>query len=323
MDKKAKTMETSILENDSCKFDISRYIGYLYYYETTSYILKKRLIAINDLIKQVVSMREKDEESQEKLDFIKAHKRFIREMSIIDIGILVAIFLVISSVIAAIYALKTITVKKYAYISFSIIIALCAILAACMLINKKRSVRKNEKPVRYSGNDRLIDSLCVNMLKQEENDANDKLKLISNALKRGYDNKWSENLNGNYSGLVAISILYGYFDVGRCETIQEAIELFEQEKQNGTVFLDKEQIRKNLNTLNPTMYYTKLAVEACNSQLKNLFDNNIKMMDSVSHLYENELTESEIRKQFAIIKRETTNKPYYDRIAKAVSLSEM
>lgn len=323
MVKKANNMESIISTNDNDAVDISKYIGFLYSCETTSYTLKKRLIDINELVKQVLDMSEDDKDKLVGNNIVDSHSRYIRKINIVNVGILVAMFLVFASIIAGILAIRTMTVSKYAYITFFIIVILCTILFASMLISRKRSSIKSERLDSKANKYRLIDTLTLKLLTEEKDEVNERLELISNELESIYNNININCLKSNYNGLIPISVIYGYFDTGRCNTLESAIVLFNKEKENGIITLDINELSKNLNNTNQSMYYVKLAIEVCESQLESLMYNNGRMMDSISQLYDEDLSETDIRKEIAIIKKQTTNRPYYYGITKDIMTSRL
>lgn len=82
-------------------------------------------------------------------------------------------------------------------------------------------------------------------------------------------------LHPNYQGLVPVSIIYGYFDTGRCTQLQGhegAYNLYEDERVKGLIINKLDGISQQLNKINGTMSYVASAIDSCNNRLSTLED---------------------------------------------------
>lgn len=92
-------------------------------------------------------------------------------------------------------------------------------------------------------------------------------------------------LHPDYKGLYPISIIYGYFDTGRCSCLtghEGAYNLYADEIRYGLISRKLDNISAGLNNLNSTTYYVAQAVEKCTAQIKNMNSSMYTMIECVS-----------------------------------------
>lgn len=122
-------------------------------------------------------------------------------------------------------------------------------------------------------------------------------------------------LHPNYQGLIPISIIYGYFDTGRCNQLQGhegAYNLYEDEKMKGMIINKLEIVSKQLGELNNTMVYVGKAIEECNEQLYELESKSERMISSVNCMNNNVTTQlNGVYNQMSAIQENTANSAYY------------
>lgn len=118
-------------------------------------------------------------------------------------------------------------------------------------------------------------------------------------------------LHPNYRGLVSISIIYGYFDTGRCSQLQGhegAYNLYEDEKMKGMIIGKLNIVLKQLNQLNRSMIYVGQAIEECNSRLSDLESTSNKMIGSINNMNSNVSNRlNGVSNQMSAIKANTAN----------------
>lgn len=142
-------------------------------------------------------------------------------------------------------------------------------------------------------------------------------------------------LHPSYQGLLPVSVIYGYFDTGRCNKLagaDGAYNLYEDEKFKGMLLNKLDVISVQLNSLNRTMYYTGLAIQECNNKLTQLNNSTNKMIDSLSNMNENvlllddKISENDLKRTQEIEKLLKTNEniAYYTKTnAKINALNAM
>lgn len=125
-------------------------------------------------------------------------------------------------------------------------------------------------------------------------------------------------LHPNYRGLVSISIIYGYFDTGRCSQLQGhegAYNLYEDEKMKGMIIGKLNIVLKQLNQLNRSMIYVGQAIEECNSRLSDLESTSNKMIGSINNMNSNVSNRlNGVSNQMSAIKANTANSAYYSEV---------
>lgn len=127
---------------------------------------------------------------------------------------------------------------------------------------------------------------------QELDVAQLKLSEVESMLKTLY----SMRINGivcihpNYQGLVPVTVIYGYFDTGRCSSLrgyEGAYNLYEDERIKGIIINQLDDIKKELETLNATMTYVAIAIAGCEKQLDTLNRNMENLIAETSRMNSN------------------------------------
>lgn len=130
-------------------------------------------------------------------------------------------------------------------------------------------------------------------------------------------------LHPNYQGLVPISIIYGYFDTGRCSQLQGhegAYNLYEDEKMKGMIIGKLNVVLKQLNQLNRSMIYVGKAIEKCNSRLSDLESAGNRMISSVNNMNSNVSNRlNGVSNQMSAIEANTANSAYYAEVGARMS----
>lgn len=126
-------------------------------------------------------------------------------------------------------------------------------------------------------------------------------------------------LHPDYRGLIAISVIYGYFDTGRCTQLrghEGAYNLYEEEKIKGIIITQLNAISNQLNRLENSMIYVGQAIQDCNSRLAELETTSNKMINAVNRVnmsVSNKL--DDISNQNAQIEENVANVAYYAEIS--------
>lgn len=134
-------------------------------------------------------------------------------------------------------------------------------------------------------------------------------------------------IHPNYHGLVPISVIYGYFDTGRCTSLtgpDGAYNLYEDEKFKGMIVNNLNTISSKLDTLNNTMYYVGLTLNNINRQLITLNQTAFQIANSVNsidmeilsindNLYDIKSGINEQNIQLKDISKNTKNIAYYEK----------
>ncbi len=122
-------------------------------------------------------------------------------------------------------------------------------------------------------------------------------------------------LHPNYQGLIPISIIYGYFDTGRCTQLQGhegAYNLYEDEKMKKMIITKLDVVSQQLGQLNEAMIYVGQAIEECNSRLADLEDASDRMISSVNSMNSNVSNRlNSVSNQMSAIEENTANSAYY------------
>lgn len=130
-------------------------------------------------------------------------------------------------------------------------------------------------------------------------------------------------LHPNYQGLVPISIIYGYFDTGRCSQLQGhegAYNLYEDEKMKGMIINKLDVVSKQLGKLNSTMVYVGQAIQECNERLSDLESASNRMISSVNTMNSNVSDRlNGVSNQISAIEANTANSAYYSEVGARMS----
>lgn len=183
--------------------------------------------------------------------------------------------------------------------------------------NQKLKDECNEKYLDYVKNRRKEIDKTVPLMKQEREEANNQLTFLNETLNVLYNLR----LNGvlclhpNYQGLVPISIIYGYFDTGRCTQLQGhegAYNLYEDEKMKGMIINKLDIVTQQLGKLNTAMVYVTKAIESCNESLSYMEKTSNKLIESVKNMHEGISDQMYgLSGQMASIESNTANGAYY------------
>lgn len=130
-------------------------------------------------------------------------------------------------------------------------------------------------------------------------------------------------LHPNYQGLVPISVIYGYFDTGRCTQLQGhegAYNLYEDEKMKGMIINKLDIVSQQLGQLNNSMVYVGQAIEECNNRLSDLESTSNRMIQSVNNMNNNVTSQlNGVSNQMAAIEENTANSAYYSEVGARMS----
>lgn len=126
-------------------------------------------------------------------------------------------------------------------------------------------------------------------------------------------------LHPNYQGLVPVSIIYGYFDTGRCTQLQGhegAYNLYEDERVKGLIINKLDGISQQLNKINGTMSYVASAIDSCNNRLSTLEDAGRRMEKSLGSLNNNvNSLNGNVSNRMGAIEANTANAAYYSEVS--------
>lgn len=149
----------------------------------------------------------------------------------------------------------------------------------------------------------------------------DQIEKELNTVKNTLNTLYSLRINGvlclhpNYRGLIPISVIYGYFDTGRCTQLQGhegAYNLYEDEKMKGIIINKLETVSKQLGDLQSSMVYVGQAIQECNSLLSDLEAEGERMtaaVHSMNKSVSNRL--GGVSNQLSYIETNTANSAYY------------
>ncbi|MCM1115338.1 MAG: hypothetical protein NC397_07575 [Clostridium sp.] len=186
--------------------------------------------------------------------------------------------------------------------------------------NKKLKKDCNDKYLDYVKKRRAEIDRIVPYMRQEKEEAKKQLDYVNNTLQSLYNLRIDGVLclHPNYQGLVPISIIYGYFDTGRCTQLQGhegAYNLYEDEKMKGMIINKLDVVSRQLSQLNNTMLYVGQAIEECNSRLSDLESASNRMIGSINNMNSNVSKQlSGISNQMSAIEANTANSAYYSEI---------
>lgn len=165
-----------------------------------------------------------------------------------------------------------------------------------------------------------------------KNETKDELELIrqnlnkiNNTLEFLYNLRINDVLcyHPNYRGLIPVSVIYGYFDTGRCTQLQGhegAYNLYEDEKMKGMIINKIDVITKQMWKLNQNMIYVGKAVEECNAKLSELESTSNRVangLESVNSNINKQMKNTSY--QLSDIERNTANGAYYAKIGAEMS----
>ena len=161
----------------------------------------------------------------------------------------------------------------------------------------------------------------IEMYRAEKRQVKANIEKLENTLNELY----SMRINGvlclhpNYQGLIPVSIIYGYFDTGRCTQFQGhegAYNLYEDEKMKGMIINRLEYVSNQLNNLNSTMSYVADALDDCNSRLMSLEDAGNDIAKRIGSLNKNvNSLNGNVSSRMASIETNTANAAYYSKVS--------
>ena len=125
-------------------------------------------------------------------------------------------------------------------------------------------------------------------------------------------------IHPNYRGLIPVSVLYGYFDTGRCTQFQGhegAYNLYEDEKMKGMIINRLDTVIQKLDELNSSMLYAAQAVEDCNDRLQELEETGNRIAGSIDNMNSRVSgTLNRVSNQMESIESNTANSAYYSMV---------
>ncbi len=205
-------------------------------------------------------------------------------------------------------------------------------------IIKKENSRKSQecklKFEEYWNKAKEKQDLLTPLLLEERKIVEEKLDECRKTLDMLYnlkiDDVWC--LHPNYRGLSTVSILYGYFETGRCTQLQGhegAYNLYEDEKIKGIIISKLDDISHMLDNLNSTMYYVGMSINDVNEKVRELSlesartsENYLKQLNNINE--SNAEMKSTISSKLNAIEENTANTAYYSEIgAKAATYTAM
>ena len=126
-------------------------------------------------------------------------------------------------------------------------------------------------------------------------------------------------IHPNYRGLIPVSVLYGYFDTGRCTQFQGhegAYNLYEDEKMKGMIINRLDTVIQKLDELNSSMLYVAQAVEECNDRLQELEETGNRITGSIDNMNSRVSgTLNRVSNQMESIESNTANSAYYSMVS--------
>lgn len=130
-------------------------------------------------------------------------------------------------------------------------------------------------------------------------------------------------LHPNYQGLIPISVIYGYFDTGRCTQLQGhegAYNLYEDEKMKGMIINKLDVVSRQLGELQSSMVYVGQAIQECNDRLSDLEEASTKMIRAVNNTNNNVSNKfNSVANQLSEISTNTANSSYYAEVGAKMS----
>lgn len=207
-------------------------------------------------------------------------------------------------------------------------------------MNYKKAIETNSKIDEYN---KKIDTKWNNKYEEFCNDIDKKaeeyeklvkpemhtIKKQHNLVCKTLNSLYELRLNGvlclhpNYQGLIPISIIYGYFDTGRCTQLQGhegAYNLYEDEKMKGIIISKLDIVSKQLNQLNNSMAYVGKTIQECNNRLIDLESVSNRMISSVNTMNSNVSDRlNGVSNQISAIETNTANSAYYSEVGARMS----
>lgn len=191
--------------------------------------------------------------------------------------------------------------------------------------NKEVSSKWNDKYVEYCNDlDKKADEY-EKLMKPEIEVVKSQYRLVCDTLKSLYELRINGTLclHPNYRGLASVSIIYGYFDTGRCVQLQGhegAYNLYEDEKMKGMIINKLDVVSKQLSKLNSTMVYVGQAIQECNERLSDLESASNRMISSVNTMNSNVSNRlNGVSNQMSAIEANTANSAYYSEVGARMS----
>lgn len=122
-------------------------------------------------------------------------------------------------------------------------------------------------------------------------------------------------IHPDYRGLYSISIIYGYFEKGRCFCLtghEGAYNLYEEEKRQGIIMNKLNNLEQGMKNLNATTYYVSKTLESCNELLKQL---NVSMYNTMEFMADTRSEDREYQNNMEQIGNSIAedNAKYYER----------
>ena len=161
----------------------------------------------------------------------------------------------------------------------------------------------------------------IEMYRTEKRQVKANIEKLENTLRELY----SMRINGvlclhpNYQGLIPVSIIYGYFDTGRCTQLQGhegAYNLYEDEKMKGMIISKLDYVSNQLDRLNGTMSYVADTLDECNRRLMNLEDSGNDLANQIGRLNKNvNSLNGNMTNRMGAIEANTANAAYYSEVS--------
>ena len=191
--------------------------------------------------------------------------------------------------------------------------------------NERYKYWENERHKRYVMSIDEFEQNTKPIIEREQEQALHQLCAVYNTLEMLYNLRVNGVLclHPNYQGLVPISIIYGYFDTGRCSQLQGhegTYNLYEDEKMKGMIIGKLNVVLKQLNQLNRSMIYVGKAIEKCKSRLYDLESAGNRMISSVNNMNSNVSNRLKgVSNQMSAIEANTANSAYYAEVGARIS----
>lgn len=183
--------------------------------------------------------------------------------------------------------------------------------------NKELMTEETRKYNGYVKDLKRKSDIIVSKLTKERKEAYAELNNTKNTLTMLYNLRINGVLclHPNYQGLVPISVIYGYFDTGRCTQLQGhegAYNLYEDEKMKGMIINKLDIVSQQLGQLNTAMTYVGQAIELCNDRLSCMEESSNKLIRSVNNMNSNISNQiNGVSSQMSAIEENTANSAYY------------
>lgn len=349
-----KRIEEINENNELNSFNEREYISNIYECEKEKYILENRLLKLQQTIngkKQIPRFEQTNfyNEFQKSCASLKELPNEPRDFSAEDyVGPLIltgVLFFIISFVLPFVFDI-------YSFGSVFLVDAIISVIALIVFINIKKSRFEKEYELYveeknrvnnandeieeynkklYAEKEKEYDEYCLELLKRadeyknsikpEYDKACDTLKKLRYTLLNLYEYRINGTLclHPDYRGLIAISVINGYFETGRCTQLrghEGAYNLYEDEKFKGVIITKLNIVSQQLNRLENSMVYVGQAIEDCNYRLAELETTSNQMINAVNRVnatVSNKL--DDISNQNAQIEENVANAAYYSEIS--------